>query len=204
MFKIGSHDTMTYLPVKNWLLKPFKFLAQCQSKTIEEQFEDYNIRYFDLRVHFDNHGNPEFRHGLMTFKGDVFKILEYLNSKNEEVWIRILLEGTESGFKLKYPFSKNKQEIEKERQIMFFRMFMAKVEEKYTNLKFHNGRSKWDWKIVYICKYSEPTIDQKVSSMTWKIWDDWCPYIYARVMNKYNIEAGTDKEYLLLDFLHIR
>ena len=40
--------------------------------------------------------------------------------------------------------------------------------------------------------------------MTWKIWDDWFPYLYARIMNKKNIKKGTDKEWMLLDFLHIQ
>ena len=50
----------------------------------------------------------------------------------------------------------------------------------------------------------EPTLDQKISSMTWKIFDDWYPYIYARLMNHKNIKTGTDKDYLMIDFLHIQ
>jgi hypothetical protein len=71
----------------------------------------------------------------------------------------------------------------------------------YPNLKFHNGRRKYDWQFVYQFPNPEPSLDQKVSSMTWKVLDDWCPYIYAKTMNKKNLEAGTDKDYLMIDFV---
>lgn len=202
-WKLGSHDTMTYLRPSKWYLSPFKFMAQCQSKSIEEQYEKYGVRYFDLRVYYNEKDEIEFRHGSMSFKGDVEKVLEYLNNKGEEVWVRYLLEGNEASFKIRYLFNKDKIARVKEHQIELFKRDCEKFENKYTNLKFHNGRTKWDWKVVYKFKNAEPSIDQKISSMTWKIWDDWCPYIYARLMNKKNYAQGTDCEYLLLDFLHI-
>lgn len=203
--KLASHDTMTYLKPKRWWLIPFHFMARCQSKTIEEQYEKYGIRYFDLRISFDKEGNPEFRHGSIAFKGvDVLKVLEYLNNKNEGIQIRILLESNEATFKFKYLFNKDKIEKEKQRQIKLFQIFMLLCESTFTDLKFHCGRSKWDWKVIYECKNPEPTLDQKISSMTWKIFDDWYPYIYARLMNHKNIKMGTDKDYLMIDFLHIQ
>ena len=94
-FKVGSHDTMTYLEPKKWWLKPFKFIAKCQSKTIEEQYNDYGIRLFDLRISYDPKTNElEFRHGAMAFKGDVLKTLEWLNSRDEKVYVRLILENT--------------------------------------------------------------------------------------------------------------
>lgn len=189
-FKLGSHDTMTYLKPKKWYLLPFKFMAQCQNKTIQEQFETYQIRYFDLRVRYTKKGEIEFAHGLMSFKGDVVSVLEYLQSHNEEVWVRFLLEVNKS------------DDIAFQEDL--FKRDCAIFEEKYTNLKFHNGRRKFDWKIVYEFKNPEPSIDQKVSSMTGGIWDDWYPYMYARCMNHENIQNGTDKEFMLLDFVHIQ
>ena len=186
-WKLASHDTMTYLKPTQWYLYPFQFMAKCQSKTIEEQYDKYGIRYFDLRVKFDE-GNMVFAHGLITYKGNVWKVLEYLNSQEEEVWVRLLLEATK----------------EDEIQDKFFIAFCQNVEEKYKNIKFHNGRRKYDWKQIYKFKFDEPSLDQKVSSMTWKIWDDWFPYLYARLMNKKNIAKGTDKDFLALDFVHIQ
>lgn len=186
--KLASHDSMTYLKPKKWYMYPFQFMAKCQSKSIEEQYGKYGIRYFDLRVRFDDKGNPEFAHGIMSYKGNVEDVLEYLNTREEQIWIRFLLETS-------------KEDEYQERRFM---MFCENYESKYKNLKFHNGRRKYDWKILYKFQNEEPSLDQKISSMTWKIWDDWCPYIYARLMNKKNIKKGTDKDYLMIDFLHIQ
>ena len=189
-YKLASHDSMTYLQPKHWYLYPFRFMARCQSKSIEEQYEKYGIRYFDLRVRYTDLGEIEFAHGLMSFKGDVRKVLDYLNSFNEEVWIRFLLEITDNDLVA----------FQEENFIRDCEMF----ELLFPNLKFHNGRRKFDWKVVYKFKNEEPTLDQKVSSMTWKIFDDWCPWFYAKLMNKKNLAKGTDKDYLMLDFLHIQ
>lgn len=186
--KLASHDTMTYLKPKKWYMYPFQFMTRCQSKSIEEQYEKYGIRYFDLRVRFNELGIPEFSHGIMTYEANVHDILKYLNSFGEEIQIRFILETS-------------KKDEDQERR---FKIFCSFCELEYKNLKFHNGRRKFDWMIVYEFKNPEPSLDQKVSSMTWKIWDDWFPYIYARLMNHKNIEKGTDKDYLMIDFLHIQ
>lgn len=203
-YKLASHDTMTYLKPKQWYLYPFRFTAKCQSKSIEKQYEQYGIRYFDLRVSYDKNNQIEFCHGSMRFKGNVEEVLEYLNNKGEEVWIRFILEGNETTFKFKYLFHQEVIPLVKSHLKTLFKKDCKRFEEKYTNLKFHNGRSKWDWKVVYKFKNSEPSLDQKVSSMTWKIFDDWCPWFYAKLMNKKNLAKGTDKDYLMLDFLHIQ
>ena len=204
MFKLGSHDSMTYLPLKNWLMYPVKFMAQCQCKTIEEQYEKYGIRYFDLRVSYDKNNNIEFRHGFIAYKGDVESVLEYLNSKGEEVWVRFILEGSDFQFNLESCFNDKKAEVEKTRQILNFQLDCFKFEQKYQNLKFHCGRSKWDWKELFKFKNPEPSLDQKISSMTWKKIDDWCPILYALFMNKKNVKEGTDKDVVLIDFLQIQ
>lgn len=184
-YKLASHDTMTYLKPNEWYLRPFKFMAQCQNKTIAQQYENYGIRYFDLRVKFNKKGNPVFAHGAMTFKGDVYDVLEYLNSKDEEVWVRILLEVSSYDYKQEFLFVK----------------FCKNIVMNYPNLKFHNGRRKYDWQNIYQFPNPEPSLDQKVSSMTGSVLDDWYPYLYAKSMNKKNIEAGTDKDYLMIDFV---
>lgn len=184
---LASHNSMSYLKPKKWYLYPWQFMARCQSKTIEEQFEKYNIRYFDLRIRFKN-TVPEFAHGSMTYKGNVNDVLRYLNSKAESIQIRLLLETSKAD----------------DTQESLFRDYCSSIQKEFPNLIFHNGRRKFDWKIVYQFPNPEPSLDQKVSSMTWKIWDDWCPYLYARLMNKKNIKQGTDKDYLMIDFLHIQ
>ena len=50
---LGSHNSWSYLPVKQWYFTPFAFTARCQSIDIRTQYEKYGVRCFDLRVRFD-------------------------------------------------------------------------------------------------------------------------------------------------------
>lgn len=191
-FKLGSHDSMTYLPPKKWYLYPFRFMARCQSKSIEEQYEKYGIRMFDLRVSFDKKNNPEFRHGVIAYKGDVEKVLSYLNTKRAAV--RLVLEEY-------YDDKDNRQED-------LFKYYCAIWKAQYSNIKFFGGIRKRDWTVIYPFKYN-PKYDDKYSSnnkngTTGTILDDWFPWLYARFNNRKNIEEGTDKPWLFIDFVNIR
>ena len=68
--KIGSHNSLSYIKPKKWYLMPFHFMARCQSKDYVKQYETYGVRLFDVRIWFDKDGNPEVRHGLMSFDID--------------------------------------------------------------------------------------------------------------------------------------
>ena len=119
------------------------------------------------------------------------KTLEELNAFGEEIQIRLLLEVT-------------KKSDDTERQIAIFRYFCLDWVERFKNLKFHCGRMKYNWEVVYKFDNPEPTIDQKVSSMVGTKVDDIFPFLYAMFNNRKNLENGTDKEYLLLDFIEMR
>lgn len=192
---IGSHNSITYSSPKKWWMRPFLFIARCQSKTIEEQFEKYDIRLFDLRIKIKN-GQAIFAHGSMDYKQPIEPILNYLNNKAsncEEVYVRIL--------------SENKpEEYENE-----FISWCQDAEQKYPNLRFFGGRNKYTWKQIYKFKSPEPTYLDKYSSynkekgkITGTYLDDWFPWIYAKFHNKKNIKVGTDRDYLLIDFVNIR
>lgn len=185
--KIGTHNSMSYLPLKKWYLYPFKFMAKCQSKSIKEQYEVYGARMFDLRIAFRNF-KPEFRHGIMAYKGNVIDVLKYLNSLNNKIYVRLTLETKKED---------NTQEN-------LFKCLCNLWEKQYKNIKFFNGRRKFDWKKLYNFKTKEPNITQLVSSMTWKKLDDWCPWLYARIMNKKNIANYKSKDWLLIDFINIK
>ena len=67
----ASHNTMTYLPVRQWWLRPFAFMARCQSKDIKDQCRITG--FFDIRVRFRFHKGiptPVFAHGLAEYKFD--------------------------------------------------------------------------------------------------------------------------------------
>lgn len=185
MKKIGTHNSMTYLKPYKWYMYPFKFIAKCQSVSIEKQYE-LGARMFDIRVSFDKYGLPEFRHGHMVFEGDVYKTLDFLNKKG--VYVRLLLEVNK--------YDKVKEE--------HFIDFCHLCEEYWTNIKFFCGRRKYDWKQLYKFELDDIDVVQKVSSMTGTILDDWCPWFYARIMNKRNIREHKDNRWLLIDFINIQ
>lgn len=191
MYKIGSHDTMSYLKPKAWYLQPFHFVAKCQNKTIEEQFDNYGIRLFDLRVRYNKKTQEwEFAHGAMVFKGRTpDEILSYLNNKNEKVYIRVLLE-----------YNRPPKDINLISTL--FGLLMAKWHSTYTNLTFFEFRRKYDWLKLWSYE-GEPAVSmyQATSSTTWKILDDWWPWLYAKTHNKDNKAQGTDKTYLLMDYI---
>ena len=175
--KLASHNTMTYLKPQKWYMYPFQLFAKCQSKDIEQQYEA-GARWFDLRIAFDKHCNPIFKHGLMDYKGDVFKTLDYLNTKSDII-VRILLEKDSP---LYYDFCKH-------------------IEQVYPNIKFCGGCRKLDWKKIYQFK-NQPsyTLEERYSSMPSNPkWYGIFPYLYALLNNRKPVKTGSD--YLLIDFI---
>ena len=97
------------------------------------------------------------------------------------------------------------------------------LEEKYPNIKFCNGRRKYDWKVLYDFKYSEPNMIELYSSVTslfksdskiLRVLDDWWPWLYARLRNKKNLNKwlcfkekinayivpNKGEDYILIDY----
>ncbi len=188
--KLASHNSLTYLPVKKWWMKIFRFVAKCQRKSIYQQYK-LGIRMFDIRVAFDYHGDPYICHGLIDYKGSINEILKYMNTL-KDVRVRLILEKWDNHCSA-YLFSR----------------FCKECETLYSNIKFFGGVYKKTWNLVYNFKYS-PQYDDKYASNNTKektsgfILDDVWPYIYARLNNKKNIEKGTDKPWLFIDFVDIR
>lgn len=97
---IGSHNSMSYLPVRQWYLKPFWWMARCQSKTLNEQFHTYGVRLFDIRIRFDKNEEPIVAHGPIEFKCDVLDYIGQIDKfadkvffLNQPVYVRLILES---------------------------------------------------------------------------------------------------------------
>lgn len=176
--EIGTHNSMTYLKPKKWYLYPFQFIARCQSKTIEEQF-NLGIRLFDIRISYDENQIQEFRHGSMAYKGNVYQTLKWLNSQDVPIKIRLILET-------KY-FNPRQEYLFKEDYEWF--------KELFKNLTFYEGRTKHDWKQIIDLPTLE--LEQPVSSMQKNVFYKLCPWLYAKLFNKKHIETlQSDKTYL--------
>lgn len=176
--KKGSHNSLTYLPLENWWMYPFNWIAKCQSKSYIEQYES-GIRDFDLRVRFKDN-SPIVCHGLMEYKGGeqiIRDFLDYLNSRGD-CKVRLILEV-------------DKAEIRQDQQFIDYVKFLI---EYYKNIVFWEFRRKCDWKLLYTSPLGDDYYDQDVSSVNYCIW----PWLYAKL---YTRHSKTNKEVLFLDFI---
>ena len=175
----GSHNTMTYLPIKNWWLFPGLPIARCQNHSIREQFL-YGARVFDLRIYFNTKSMQwEFAHGLINFKSkesvtEIIRCLKQLKeTTQDDIYVRLILEKWTSEWEC-HDFSC---------KCKFY-------ERVCPNLKFIGGNRKGDWKKLYTFKTDIPDSlnNQWVSSMAEdaKWYEKAFPFLYARRMNKKN------------------
>lgn len=179
--QIGSHNTMTYLPVKRGYMKLFNWIAKCQDLTIHQQYSR-GVRVFDFRIAYDKYGNPEFAHGLVKYRSYIINYyLNYINACYGCV-VRIILES------------------EKNNGIKLFKNDVSNWIKTYKNITFIQGNSKKNWnKIVNLKDFSG---EQLVSSMKGKGLLRIFPRLYAIINNKRNINKykNTDKT-CLMDFI---
>ena len=185
---IGSHNTMTYLPIEcKWYLKPFmwignKLFAQCQNHNIYYQIFSRQVRVFDLRVYLGPNNQWNFAHGLAKYQTDynLDRILRILSLYNFPIYVRILLE--------KY---KNEEECDE------FAKMCENIEQTYPNITFFGGNRKGDWKKLYQFKdksFTDDNNNQWVSSMApdarW--YEKVCPRLYAMRKNKSNKQKAKE------------
>lgn len=181
----GSHNTMSYLPIKNWWLFPGLLIARCQKKDYKTQFEQ-GCRVFDLRIYWDKDiNNWGFAHGLINFKvkDDVFSVIRWLagtaKAMKEVIYVRIILE--------KFKDNKNMKED------MEFKYFCYHVESYLENndyIKFIGGNSKVNWEKLYTFDDDIPDkyVHQYVSSMANDVrwYERIFPFLYAKRCNEKN------------------
>lgn len=186
---VGSHNSFSYLPVKQWYLKPFNFIAKCQNKDICAQILNNNA--LDIRVCFINK-QAYFAHGLITYKGNVTKLLkhplEYYNHLHIG-HIRVILEK----------YTDNDIDI----QNSLFRTFCQWLKVNFPNVTFYGGNYKKTWEKIYDFKTIEDDqVNQFVSSMRndANLIERICPKLYAIQHNKQN-KFYTTNGINLFDFI---
>ena len=196
---IASHNTFTYLPVRQWYLKPFAFMARCQREDFGGQWLA-GARLFDIRVRFDKKGYPVICHGLMEYDAEptfLDNILRYMDYG----CFRVVLEV-------------GKRRRRDAWQEHCFYRFCEHLEFSYPYLVFFGGNDRTDWGCQHpIYRFHNPSedLDDKYASATnlfplrWmRHLDDLCPIWYAKLYNRKNIEAGTTHDWLFIDFVDIQ
>lgn len=203
---LGSHNTWSYRkPLKLWM-RPFHFMGKCQSKTIKQQYNDYGVRLFDLRMRW--HDDLWYiAHGSMIFDitvAEAMADLELLyhderswNANPDKVYVRVLLEY-------------NEDDVDT-RIIERFKTECAWLVSDYPQFTFLCGKLKSTWETLYDFG-NELTMEEKYSSVTslfdsgsklLKVIYDWYPRLYAKLNNADIYKEGTEKECLLLDFIEM-
>lgn len=191
---LGSHNSWSYLPVKNY--KILRFMAKCQKYNIKEQYYA-GVQCFDLRLRFNKNNELQVCHNFIIYNitvEELYEDLKWLNSNSSEsyrIYVRVLLDVRKESL-LTYEMR------------MSFARYCNFMEERFSNLKFWCGRNLVDWETEYKFKIRELTVDDKYASVALpKIIDDWWPWLYAKLHNRKVKAKGTDKDVLLIDFVNI-
>jgi hypothetical protein len=188
--KLASHNSWSYLPPKKWWMKLIGFTAKCQDADIEEQYEKYGVRCFDLRISF-NGDILQVNHGPIVYDitpQQLFTHLRYLSNKGD-VAVRLLLDV-------------RSKEDYTQHQVEQFRYWCGILVEVYKNIHFWCGRNLYNWNVEYDFGPEPVYMERYASVCAPKIIDDWYPRWYARKHTKELYETGTDAEYLMLDFVN--
>lgn len=192
---LASHNSMSYVkPASKWLY-PFRFIGRCQSKTLIDQYQS-GVRVFDIRLTFDEWGNPMIAHGLMKFKvtpPEIEGVFEWMNLKaeTESIWCRII--------------------NERNNHYHDFIGYCGHLKRTYPNIKFYGGLNKKTWNILFEFNNGTPNVIDKYASHNketdpskrerFSIDDVW-PWLYAKLFNKkWKTRYATFEGYLMLDFV---
>lgn len=91
---------MTYLKPQKWWMKLINFTSKCQSKSIEEQYND-GVRYFDIRVCIGKHDTMPncYAHGLIKYDIKHQPILQGTLLRDGVVGRIILEKGNKEAFR---------------------------------------------------------------------------------------------------------
>ena len=192
MTVLGSHNSWSYLPPKQWWLRPFAFIAKCQNVDIKTQYEKYGVRCFDLRIKFD--GGTYIAHGFCKYrytKEQLTDDLLWLNDK-KDCYVRVLHE------------IRRKREYNEEENLQF-RVYCHFLEANFKNIKFWCGRNLYNWEYDWYFDTEEPSCHENYASVSkYKYLIGWWPWLYAKLCNK-EIRNSTYKEdILLVDFINIK
>ena len=191
MITIGSKSSVSYLsPISKWDWIN-AFFTRSQSVDIERQYQDYNIRFFDICVRIEDDKHTVFCYSDVSYQTfSVYEIFSFLNSRGG-CTVRLTLEDQTVN-----PISEHK-----------FYLYCVNAEMMYPNIDFCGGyavsspsykiyhfnyEKKCQRKFRYISALPEDSGFFK--KMLYYIF----PKLYARFYNKKLIEKYSEEQAVLL------
>lgn len=187
---IGSHNTFSYLPIKNKWLSFLKPWYKCQEYDIITQINK-GVRYFDLRIKFSKKGELQIVHNKIVFDinekqfWDIMNNVKELTTKlNTVLYFRVILDI-------------RKKPNDELNQVYWFSQFINKFSQYNEHIILVQAIVYWNWTIIdYI---STPEIIEDHASVNAK-WYEYMlgnKYYAAKVGVKYINEKSTDKVFLI-------
>lgn len=188
--KIISHNSWSFAKPKKWWMKLINFTAKCQNVNIKNQYL-HGADAFDLRIRFDKNRQLQVVHGYIVYdisNKELFKDLQYLNEVGG-ITIRLLHDIRNAKQAASSPVEE-------------FVKYARYYETMFPNITFFGGNNLYNGNRDY--EFSNWfTIEGKYGSVSKPTWF-WgiCPFLYAIFHNKSNVEQGTDKDFLMIDFVN--
>jgi len=171
---IATHDSLSGYSLKYWFLKPFNFMAKCQTKNLQQQFDE-GSRSFDLRFAWCK--NKWYAaHGIQLFKITLEQALTQLIelSKIEPIYFRILCEDT---FYKKSDYKKLYVDTIK---------YLENHQSDKLKLLYIRSKKTWDG---YSTKFEQETANFDSYPMMGNDRKDLC----LRVSRMYELQTSNDK-----------
>lgn len=191
-----AHNAATGNKPRRWIDYLMIPIGRCQENEIYGLSVVRGVSAFDIRIRFDRNDFPYYCHGLMKFKGDLFKDLELLSSLTEygNIYVRLVLED--------FKCSKGKQDG-------LFEALCHELKKMFPKIKFYGGVRKSDWKHIAPCIpfYVYPEYNFFGSFNREARWyEKIFPGLYAKRMNESvlnNIEKYPNdyQGFVLMDYL---
>lgn len=187
---IGSHNTFSYLPIKNRWLSFLKPWYKCQEYDIITQINK-DVRYFDIRIRFSKKGELQVVHNKIVFDinekqfWDIMNNVKELTTKlNTVLYFRVILDI-------------RKKPNDELNQVYWFGQFINKFSQYNEHIILVQAIVYWNWTIIdYI---STPEIIEDHASVNAK-WYEYMlgnKYYAAKVGVKYINEKSNDKVFLI-------
>ena len=187
---IGSHNTFSYLPIKNKWLSFLKPWYKCQEYDIITQINK-DVRYFDIRIRFSKKGELQVVHNKIVFDinekqfWDIMNNVKELTTKlNTVLYFRVILDI-------------RKKPNDELNQVYWFSQFINKFSQYNEHIILVQAIVYWNWTIIdYI---STPEIIEDHASVNAK-WYEYMlgnKYYAAKVGVKYINEKSNDKVFLI-------
>lgn len=189
---LGSHNTLTYFPIKGLFGSLKKNWSKCQEINYIQQY-NCGVRYFDVRIKFDKN-KPVVVHNNNTYKAgenELNQLFSFLNIK-KDCYVRFGLDI-------------RKKPKDADKQTKLFKEYIQSIQRKYPFIKIADAIIFWDWE--HIINPLITVVERHASvTSTWELIKT--PRNYASKHNKelketYKDVLNSDKQVLLIDFVNL-